>query len=35
VHAYHRIDYEEVWVASRDDVPRMDEAIKHWRQTQD
>ena len=34
-HAYHRIDYEEVWVTLRDDVPRMDEAIKRWRQTQD
>ena len=33
-HAYHRIDYEEVWVTLRDDVPRMDRAIKHWRQTQ-
>jgi uncharacterized protein with HEPN domain len=33
-HAYHRIDYEEVWVTLRDDVPRMDQAIKHWRQTQ-
>jgi hypothetical protein len=26
-HAYHRIDYEEVWVTLRDDVPRMDKAI--------
>jgi uncharacterized protein with HEPN domain len=33
-HAYHRIDYEEVWVTLRDDVPRMDAAIKRWRQTQ-
>jgi len=33
-HAYHRIDYEEVWVTLRDDVPRMDQVIKHWRQTQ-
>ncbi len=33
-HAYHRIDYEEVWVTLRDDVPRMDEAIRRWRQTQ-
>ena len=32
--AYHRIDYEEVWVTLRDDVPRMDQAIKSWRQTQ-
>jgi uncharacterized protein with HEPN domain len=32
-HAYHRIDYEEVWVTLREDVPRMDQAIKHWRQT--
>jgi uncharacterized protein with HEPN domain len=33
-HAYHRIDYEEVWVTLRDDVRRMDQAIKHWRRTQ-
>jgi uncharacterized protein with HEPN domain len=33
-HAYHRIDYEEVWVTLRDDVPRMDKAIKRWRETQ-
>lgn len=33
-HAYHRIDYDEVWVTLRDDIPRMDQAIKHWRQTQ-
>ena len=33
-HAYHRIDYEEVWVTLRDDVPRVDQAIRHWRQTQ-
>ena len=33
-HAYHRIDYEEVWVTLRDDVPRMDNAIKRWRQKQ-
>ena len=33
-HAYHRIDYEEVWVTLRDDVPRMDQAIRRWRQTQ-
>jgi uncharacterized protein with HEPN domain len=33
-HAYHRIDYEEVWVTLREDVPRMDEAIKRWRQTE-
>jgi uncharacterized protein with HEPN domain len=33
-HAYHRIDYEEVWVTLRDDVPRMDEAIKRWRRAQ-
>src|SRR5262249_56228788 len=32
--AYHRIDNEEVWVTLRDDVPRMDQAIKRWRQTQ-
>jgi uncharacterized protein with HEPN domain len=33
-HAYHRIDYEEVWVTLRDDVPRLDQAIKRWCQTQ-
>ena len=33
-HAYHRIDYEEVWVTLRDDDPRMGEAIRRWRQTQ-
>jgi uncharacterized protein with HEPN domain len=33
-HAYHRIDYEEVWVTLRDDVPRIAEAIKRWRQAQ-
>ena len=31
-HAYHRIDYEEVWVTLRDDMPRLDQAIKRWRQ---
>lgn len=33
-HAYHRIDYEQVWVILRDDVPRMAEAIERWRQAQ-
>jgi uncharacterized protein with HEPN domain len=33
-HAYHRIDYDEIWVTLRDDVPRLDQAIKHWRQAQ-
>jgi uncharacterized protein with HEPN domain len=33
-HAYHRIDYELVWVTLRDDVPRIAEAIRRWRQTQ-
>ena len=33
-HAYHRIDYEEVWVTLRDDIPRMDQAIRRWRQTE-
>ena len=33
-HAYHRMDYEEVWVTLRDDVPQMDQAIKRWRQAQ-
>jgi hypothetical protein len=35
VHAYHRIDYEEVWVTLHDDVPQLEEAINRWRQTQD
>ena len=34
-HAYHRIDYDEVWVTLRDDIPQLDEAVKRWRQTQD
>src|ERR1019366_9263690 len=34
-HAYHRIDYEEVWVTLRDDVPRLGRAINRWRQAQD
>ncbi len=33
-HAYHRIDYEEVWVTLRGDVPRLDQAIRHWRRGQ-
>lgn len=33
-YAYHRIDYDEVWVTLRDDVPRMDQAIKRWRRVQ-
>jgi uncharacterized protein with HEPN domain len=33
-HAYHRIDYQEVWITLRDDVPRMDQAIKRWRHAQ-
>ena len=33
-HAYHRIDYEEVWVTLRDEVPRMNETIKRWRPAQ-
>jgi Protein of unknown function DUF86 len=33
-HAYHRIDYDEVWVTLRDDVPLLDEAVRRWRQTQ-
>jgi uncharacterized protein with HEPN domain len=32
-HAYHRIDYDEVWVTLRDDVPSMSKAIGRWRQT--
>jgi len=34
-HAYHRIDYNEVWVTLRDDVPRMADAIRRWRQIHD
>ncbi len=33
-HAYHRIDYDEVWVTLRDDVPRLAEAMRRWQQTQ-
>jgi uncharacterized protein with HEPN domain len=33
-HAYHRIDYEQVWVTLRDDVPAMADAIQRWQQTQ-
>ena len=33
-HAYHRIDYDEVWVTLRDDVPSMADAIKRWQQAQ-
>ena len=33
-HAYHRIDYEEVWVTLRDDVPRIADAIRCWQQAQ-
>jgi uncharacterized protein with HEPN domain len=33
-HAYHRIDYETVWVTLRDDVPRIGQAIRRWRQSQ-
>ena len=32
--AYHRIDYEEVWVTLRNDVPRLSGAINRWRQAQ-
>jgi uncharacterized protein with HEPN domain len=34
-HAYHRIDYEEVWVTLRDDIPQLDTAIKRWRPIED
>ena len=34
-HAYRRIDYDEVWVTLRDDVPRLDRAINRWRQERD
>ena len=33
-HAYHRIDYEQVWVTLRDDVPAMAETIQRWRHAQ-
>jgi hypothetical protein len=33
-HAYHRIDYETVWVTLRDDVPRIGEVIRRWRQSE-
>jgi uncharacterized protein with HEPN domain len=33
-HAYHRIDYAEVCVTLREDVPKMAEAIRRWRQEQ-
>lgn len=33
-HAYHRIDYAEVWVTLRDGVPKMAEAIRRWQQEQ-
>jgi uncharacterized protein with HEPN domain len=33
--AYHRIDYEDVWVTLRVDVPRLARAIDLWRQAQD
>ena len=29
-HAYHRIDYEQVWVTLRDDIPAMTKAIQRW-----
>lgn len=32
-HAYHRIDYDQVWVTLRDDVPTMASAIERWQQT--
>ncbi|MHB1593325.1 MAG: HepT-like ribonuclease domain-containing protein [Streptosporangiaceae bacterium] len=34
-HAYHRIDYEEVWITLRDDVPRLAAAVAHWQHAQD
>ncbi len=33
-HAYHRIDYEQVWITLRDDVPKMDEAVQRMRRLQ-
>ena len=32
-HAYHRIDYEQVWVTLRDDIPAMAQAIQRWQQS--
>jgi uncharacterized protein with HEPN domain len=34
-HAYHRIDYEVVWATLRDDIPRLESAMKRWGPTQD
>lgn len=34
-HAYHRIDYEEVWITLRDDVPRLAAAVARWQHAQD
>jgi uncharacterized protein with HEPN domain len=34
-HAYHRIDYNEVWVTLRDDVPQLDQAVRRWHSSQD
>jgi len=31
-HAYHRIDYEEVWTTLRDDVPRLGHSVQVWHQ---
>jgi len=31
-HAYHRIDYDQVWVTLRDDVPAMAQTIQRWQQ---
>ena len=33
-HAYHRIDYDEVWVTLRDDIPRLNDAVMRWRQSE-
>jgi len=33
-YAYHRIDYEQVWVTLRDDVPRLAEALRSWQRAQ-
>jgi uncharacterized protein with HEPN domain len=33
-HAYHRIDYEQVWVTLRNDIPAMAQAIQRWHQAQ-
>jgi uncharacterized protein with HEPN domain len=33
-HAYDRIDYGQVWVTLRNDVPAIAEAVQRWSQSQ-